>query len=373
MLPIGALLFKYGRRNPFGGIIASFAALSFGSGINIFLSANDSSLLNLTLNAAKTLDANYEIGIFFSLFIMIVLLITTSLVFTYVTEKRIMPKLPKYEHDEEEVVITNKELRGLIIGLAAGIIYILIITYQIIPGLPLSGALLDRGATKYIDMLFGAKSLFNQGFIFIVTVLFVIIGFGYGLMTKSIKSGKDVTDSLAYALDGIGNIILLLFFASLFISVFEESGIGEVLTAGMSGLISKISFSGIGLILLLIVLISVANLFCTNSLLKWTILSGSVVPLLMNSSISPEFAQIIDVAGDSITNGITPLFVFFVVYVAFVEKFNQGEMVTMRDGIKYMLPYSAYTAVIMVLVIVGWYMIGIPIGIGSYPGVMYGA
>ncbi len=29
MLPLGALLFKYGRRNPLGGIIASFASLAF--------------------------------------------------------------------------------------------------------------------------------------------------------------------------------------------------------------------------------------------------------------------------------------------------------------------------------------------------------
>ena len=373
MLPIGALLFKYGRRNPFGGIIASFAALSFGAGINIFLSANDSSLLTLTLNAAKTLDPNYKIGIFFSLFIMILLLIVTSIVFTYVTEKRIMPKLPKYEHEEEEVVITNKELRGLIIGLGAGFLYILLIIYMIIPGLPLSGALLDRSATIYIDMLFGAKSLFNQGFIFIVTVLFAIIGFGYGIMAKTIKSRKDVADSLAYSLDGIGNIMVLLFFASLFISVFEESGIGEVLTAGISGLVSGITFSGIGLILILLIVFSIANIFCPASLTKWTILSGSVVPLLMNASISPEFAQIMYVAGDSITNGITPLFAFFVIYLAFLEKHSQEEMVTMGDGIKYMLPYSAYTAIIMVLVIVGWYMIGIPIGIGSFPGVMYGA
>lgn len=39
MLPIAALLFKYGRRNPLGGIIASFASLSFGYGINVFLSS----------------------------------------------------------------------------------------------------------------------------------------------------------------------------------------------------------------------------------------------------------------------------------------------------------------------------------------------
>jgi aminobenzoyl-glutamate transport protein len=96
MLPIGALLFKYGRRNPFGGIIASFAALSFGSGINIFLTANDSSLLKLTLSAAKTIDENYAIGTFFSLFIMIGLLIATAFLFTFFTEKEIIPKLPKY-------------------------------------------------------------------------------------------------------------------------------------------------------------------------------------------------------------------------------------------------------------------------------------
>ena len=188
MLPLGALLFKYGRRNPLGGIIATFASLSFGAGINVFLSANDSSLLELTLTAAHTLDPKYGIGIFFSLFIMILALIIVSLVFTGITEKKIMPRLPRYESNEEELKITNKELRGLIIGLGTGILYILLVVYMVIPGLPLSGALLDNSASKYIDMLFGANSLFNKGFIFIVTMLFVIVGFGYGLMTKSIKN-----------------------------------------------------------------------------------------------------------------------------------------------------------------------------------------
>ena len=373
MLPIGALLFKYGRRNPFGGIIASFAALSFGTGINIFLSANDSSLLTLTLNATKLIDNSYEIGVFFSLFVMIVVLLVTSFVFTYITEKKIMPKLPRYENEEEEVVITNKELRGLIIGLGAGVLYALLIIYMIIPGLPLSGALLDSHADKYIDMLFGAKSLFNQGFIFIVTVFFAIIGFGYGLMAKTIKGGKDITESLAYSLDGIGNILVLLFFASLFISVFNESGIGEVLTASLSGIIGNIKFTGIWLILIVLVFVAIANLICPDSLTKWSILSATVVPLFMNASISPEFSQLVYVAGDSITNGLTPLFVYFVIYLAFLEKYNKGEMISMRDSAKYMATYSLYITIIFAVILVGWYMIGVPIGIGSHPGVIYGA
>ncbi len=373
MLPIAALLFKYGRRNPLGGIIASFASLSFGYGINVFLSSNDSSLLTLTINAAKTLDPKYKIGIFFALFIMVVLLIAISVVFTYITEKKVMPKLPRYESDEEVLVITNKELRGLIIGLGLGIIYTLLVIYMIIPGLPLSGAFLDHSGERYIDMIFGNNSLFAKGFIFIVTFAFFLIGIGYGFMTKTIKNNKDVTDSLGHSLDDIGSIIVLIFFASLFINVYEESHIGLVITGFISSLIGSLNFTGIGLILITLICIAIANIFCPSSIVKWSMLSSVIVPLFMNASISPEFSQLVYVAGDSITNGLTPLFMYFVIYIAFMEKYNKGEMVTLFGSIKTLIPYSVYSLIIWAIVLVGFYLIGIPIGIGSYPGVVYGA
>lgn len=373
MLPIAALLFKYGRRNPLGGIIASFASLSFGYGINVFLSSNDSSLLTLTINAAKTLDPKYKIGIFFALFIMVVLLIAISVVFTYITEKKVMPKLPRYEYDEETLVITNKELRGLIIGLGLGIIYTLLVIYMIIPGLPLSGAFLDHSGERYIDMIFGNNSLFAKGFIFIVTFAFFLIGIGYGFMTKTIKNNKDVTDSLGHSLDDIGSIIVLIFFASLFINVYEESHIGLVITGFISSLIGSLNFTGIGLILITLICIAIANIFCPSSIVKWSMLSSIIVPLFMNASISPEFSQLVYVAGDSITNGLTPLFMYFVIYIAFMEKYNKGEMVTLFGSIKTLIPYSVYSLIIWAIVLVGFYLIGIPIGIGSYPGVVYGA
>lgn len=373
MLPIAALLFKYGRRNPLGGIIASFASLSFGYGINVFLSSNDSSLLTLTINAAKTLDPKYKIGIFFALFIMVVLLIAISVVFTYITEKKVMPKLPRYESDEEVLVITNKELRGLIIGLGLGIIYTLLVIYMIIPGLPLSGAFLDHSGERYIDMIFGNNSLFAKGFIFIVTFAFFLIGIGYGFMTKTIKNNKDVTDSLGHSLDDIGSIIVLIFFASLFINVYEESHIGLVITGFISSLIGSLNFTGIGLILITLICIAIANIFCPSSIVKWSMLSSVIVPLFMNASISPEFSQLVYVAGDSITNGLTPLFMYFVIYIAFMEKYNKGEMATLFGSIKTLIPYSVYSLIIWAIVLVGFYLIGIPIGIGSYPGVVYGA
>ncbi len=374
MLPIGALLFKYGRRNPLGGIIASFASLSFGYGINVFMSANDSSLLTMTLNAAYITDPKYKIGVFFALFIMIAVLIITSIVFTHITEKKTMPKLPRVDSENEEVKITNKELRGLIIGLGAGFVYTLIIIYMIIPGLPLSGLLLDSGSTKYIDMLFGVNSMFNKGFIFIVTLLFVIIGLGYGFMTKTIKNNNDIAESLGFSLDGIGSILVLVFFASLFINIYDESGIGLVLVAWVSRIIGSLKFSGIGLILTVFALVAIVNIFCPSSTVKWNMLSGNVVSVLMAESISPEFAQIIFTAADSVTKGITPLFIYYVIYIAFLEKYNKSdETITLFGSTKYMVPYAAFITIIWAVVLVAWYLTGLPIGINTLPGVTYGA
>ena len=374
MLPIGALLFKYGRRNPLGGIIASFASLSFGYGINVFMSANDSSLLTMTLNAAYITDPKYKIGVFFALFIMIAVLIITSIVFTHITEKKIMPKLPRVDSENEEVKITNKELRGLIIGLGAGFVYTLIIIYMIIPGLPLSGLLLDSGSTKYIDMLFGVNSMFNKGFIFIVTLLFVIIGLGYGFMTKTIKNNNDIAESLGFSLDGIGSILVLVFFASLFINIYDESGIGLVLVAWVSRIIGSLKFSGIGLILTVFTLVAIVNIFCPSSTVKWNMLSGNVVSVLMAESISPEFAQIIFTAADSVTKGITPLFIYYVIYIAFLEKYNKSdETITLFGSTKYMVPYATFITIIWAVVLVAWYLTGLPIGINTLPGVTYGA
>ena len=374
MLPLGALLFKYGRRNPLGGIIASFAALTFGYGINVFLSANDSSLLTITLNAAKVLDPSYKIGIFFFFFIMIVALIAVSIIFTHITEKKIMAKLPRVEAETEEIKITNKELRGLIVGIFLGIVYLLIVIYMIIPGLPLSGTLLDSSGTRYIDMLFGPNSLFNKGFIFIVTLLFVIMGLGYGIMAKTIKNNNDFAESLGTSLDGIGNVIVLIFFASLFINVFEESNIGLVIVGWISKLISSLTFTGIWLIIIVFVLVAIANLFCPSSVVKWNMLSASVVPVFMNASISPEFAQVVYMAGDSITNGFTPLLLYFVIYLSFMEKYNNtNETMTLFGSLKYMSSYAIYITIIWFVILIGFYLIGVPIGIGSFPGVMYGA
>ena len=284
-----------------------------------------------------------------------------------------MPNLPKYEFSEEDesYIITNRDLRGIIIALFVAIIYGLIVIYNIIPNLPLSGGLLDHSGTRYIDMIFGDNSLFNKGFVFIITLWFFLIGLSYGLVTKSIRTNKDLTKGLSHSLDGIGSVIVLIFFASLFISIFKKTNIGIVITAALTKILTVMDFTGIGLVIVFLLIVIISNLFTSSSVIKWSIMSGIAVPTFMNASLSPEFAQIIFNAGDSITNGITPLFAYFVIYIAFLEKYSGNDSITIKKGIKYMLPYSLATFVVWFILLVGFYIAGIPLGIGSTPGIPF--
>ena len=307
MLPISALLFKYGKRNPWGGIIASFAAITCSYGINIFLSSSDSTLLSLTSIGAKMIDQSYVIKESFALFIMIIAFVILSFVLTQITEKAVIPKLPKYEFEEDDFKITNSEAKGLIVAIIFGVLYILVIVYNIIPGLPLSGGLLDHSEHIYIDQLFGENSLFNQGFVFIVTLFFLLVGMIYGIVAKRIRSINDIADSLGYSLDDIGSVIVLIFVASILISVLKYTNIGLVITGMFANMFTNTKLTGLPLIFLLFFGSAICNLVYTGPALKWAVLSPIVVPVFMNASLSAEFAQVVYSMGTSVTNGITPI------------------------------------------------------------------
>ncbi len=366
LIPISALLFIYGKRNPAIGIIATFAGLTCGQGLNILFTSTDSSLLNNTLIIAWTLDSNYTVSIWAFLFIMFVATILVSIIITFITEKYIVEKVENYtfEEDEEEFKIEKKEKRGLIYSTIAGSIYILIFIYNIIPGLPFSGNLLDNTQVLYIDKLFSYDSFFSNGFVFIVTLLFIILGFFYGIGAKTIKNNKDLCDDLGHSLDGIGKILVLIFFSSTLISIFRYTNIGEIIVGSLTRLLSNLQFTGIPLIILIFIIVFISTIFVPSSTSKWLIMSSTIIPICMNAGITPEFTQIIFRFSESVTMGLTPLFAYFVIYLAYLEKYNQtNKPINLFKSIKYQLPYAILTALCLLVIIIIWYIAGLPIGI----------
>jgi aminobenzoyl-glutamate transport protein len=368
MIPLAALIFTYGRRNPLVGITAVYASLTCGTGLSIFLTSIDSEMLTYTIANANTIDQSYNLSTWCFLFIMIVAIILCSFIITVITERFTVNEVEKYEYKEEkkELRIGRREYRGLIFSVIAGAIYLLIFLYNIIPGLPLSGNLLDYSQYFYIDKLFSHNSFFSQGFVFIVTVFFIILGLAYGIGAKTIKNNNDFCEYLAHSLDGTGRTIIIILLGSILINIFKKSNIGVVLTISLANIIGSGKITGLLLIVALFGTSALSTLFLTGPNVKWAVLSTVAVPAFMNSSLSPEFAQLVTRFGECMTLGLTPLLAYFTIYIAYIEKYNQDEKpISFFKTLKYQIPFSIYVGLLLLAILLAFYLIGIPLGIGG--------
>ena len=236
---------------------------------------------------------------------------------------------------------------------------------MLIPGLPFSGILLDLSEKTYLKQVFGDNSYFQDGFTYMISLLLAIAGLAYASGSKSIKNSKDLTTKVVAYFNNIGELIMTIFFASQFIAIFKRSNIGTLILSILTNVVSKLSFSGIPLILLVMLVIAISGLFVTTANLKWTIISPVVVPMLMQSNVSPQFAQFVFRAADSMTKGITPLLAYFSIFIAYLNIYNTDKKhITIKSAISYIMPYCLIISLFWILIIIGWYILGAPIGPG---------
>ena len=197
-------------------------------------------------------------------------------------------------------------------------------------------------------------------------MFFIILGLFYGIGAKTIKNNNDFCEDLTHSLDGTGRTLILILLGSILINIFKKSNIGTVLTVSLANLIGDLSLSGISLIIVLFLISAISTLFVTNSSVKWAIISTAAIPAFMNSSLSPEFAQVIARFGECATIGLTPLLAYFTIYIAYIEKYNQNnEPISLFRTLRYQISYSTIIGIVLLLLVIGWYLIGIPIGING--------
>ena len=109
LIPMAAILFRDLGRHPSAGICAAFAGITFGSGANIVANSLDSSLLPYTKSATTILDATYKVNTNGNLIFMLVSTLLVAYIGTIITERVIIPKLGKYNFEEEEIENRKQE------------------------------------------------------------------------------------------------------------------------------------------------------------------------------------------------------------------------------------------------------------------------
>lgn len=374
LIPLAAILFMNLGRHPSAGICAAFSGITFGYGANFIVNRLDSILLQYTSKATAILDSSYEVNLYGN----VIFTLISTLIFAYVgmivTERFIIPKLGKYYFDEEEpsqeYVPSKKERKGVIISLLSTSIVTIILVYCLIKGLPFSGLFLDLSQNSYVDMLFGEASYFYQGAVTIFSFILIFSSIIYGIRVKTIDDNRDIVDGMSYYLKDVASLLVLIFFAAQFCLIFKETNIGLFIVASFSELLNGMQLSGMALVIITFLVVAVSTFFVPATSTKWAMLSPVIVPMFMQSSMTPEFAEAIFRAADSSMKGLTPIFSYFVILIGFLHIYNKrkNDVITITDAMSLMVPYTIAFTILFIVIILAFYIIGIPIGFGT--GVM---
>lgn len=373
LIPIAAILFMNLGRHPSAGVCAAFAGVTFGYGANIVVNSLDSNLVSYTQAATSILDKNYIVNMSGNIIFMIVATLFLAYLGMMVTERHIVVKLGRYNFDEEEMdreEVTSKEKKGVLIALLSSLLIVLVLIYCIIPGLPFSGLFLYLKDELYVDQLFGVNSYFNKGVVFLFSLLLIISGTIYGFRVKTFRNNRDLVDGMNHYLKGVSSILVLIFFASQFCLIFQQTNIGVFIVTTLTEFLNSIEISGLLLVILTFIIVIISTFFVPAASTKWAILSPIVVPMFMQSSLTPEFSQAVFRAADSAVKGVTPLFAYFVIFLGFLQIYDKkkNDMISLTDAISLMIPYAIVYTILWFIIILGFYIIGIPVGIGT--GVM---
>lgn len=356
LVPLGAILFMAFGRHPIAGLAAAFAGVSGGWSANLLIAINDPMFAGMSTQAAQTLDPNYTVLPVANWFFMIASTFLITAIGTLVTDKLVEPRLTPYVPDASEQVqdIAENEKRGMRFDGITALVYVLFIASLVAPT---NGLLRNPETHSFLS------SPFMSGIIFFMMLLFLLPGLAYGIGAGSIKNDKDMIALMNKTISGLSSFMVLIFFAAQFTACFNYSNLGTIISVSGADFLKSVGFTGLPLIICFIVLTAFINIFIAVDSAKWAIMAPIFVPMFMRLGLSPELTQCAYRIGDSATNIIAPLMPFFVLTVAFFQKYDKKAGI--GSVISTMLPYSICFLLGWLVMFSVWYLLGLPLGPGS--------
>ena len=354
--PIAAALYLAAGRSPLTGIAVAFAGVSAGFSANLLITALDPLLAGFTQSAATIIAPDYQVAVTANWWFMIISTIVLTLTGWLVTARWVEPMSGKYRITDVDPGVTGNTrstietsgLRNALITLIVTLsVFILCIT---IPGAPLHGE--GNRFARWIEVT-----------VPLLFLVFVIPGIVFGISTRRIKNDKDAANIMGDTIADLGPYIVLAFFAAQFIESFKYSGLGEMLAISGGQVLAAAQVPAPILLSSFILLTMLANLFIGSASAKYAFLAPVFVPMLMLAGFSPELVQAAYRVGDSVSNVITPLNPYMIIVLALVQKYVKGS--GMGTLIAMMLPYTVVFSIVWGILLVGWLLLGIPLGPGG--------
>ncbi len=363
MIPLAAIIYHAAGRHPLVGIGVSFAAVSGAFSANLMPGQLDALLLGITEAAVQTVFGDYTINIAGNWYFIAAMTFAYLPVIWYVTDRMIEPRLGVYDASqageaapqEAPEAITADQRRGLrnagLVALGLVALWLFLFFGPVTP-------LIDRSAPPEAQLNPLYKSLLP-----FFLLVFLLPGYAYGRAAGTIGDHRDLIGMMADAMKDMAYYLVLSFVAAHFVVMFAWSNLGIVLAVTGADTL-KASGLPVWAMLIAILLFGAAlNLIIGSASAKWALLAPVLVPMLMLLGVSPEMTTAAYRVGDSATNIITPLMVYFPLILIFCQRWNRHFGLGSLTAL--MMPYFFGIMAAGLAVTVSWVVFDLPLGPGT--------
>jgi len=357
LIPLGAAAFLSLGRHPLVGLAAAFAGVAAAFGVNFLIKPIDGILAEMTNDAAHIVDPSKSIELTANFYFGIASSIVLIIVITIITEWLVEPRLGKYEGDVKAVGsrgMSADESRGLLFAVIATV---LVVAGILLLALPTGAPLRNPDTRKLIG-----NSPFMNSLVFLIMIVFLAAGVAYGVGARTITSVQAGIDAVVKTFSDLGGLLFLFFVISQFVAYFNFSNLGTVLAVNLA---NRLGEANLGSVTLLLAFIVIGFFLCfplPNILPKWAIMAPIFVPLFLKlpHPIGPEVILAAYRVSDSPPNVINPLLPHFALVIGFARHYDKRAGVGTLVAL--MLPYTAITMLVWVVLFLAWYLLGLPWG-----------
>jgi aminobenzoyl-glutamate transport protein len=406
--PLAAALFLAVGRHPVAGLAAAFAGVAGGFGAGFFPNGSDGVLTGFAQDAARVIDPGYTVSILHNYYFKVGSAVVVMLGGWFVTDVWVEPRLRRLHINDmrtegdstaQDMALKPTERRALWAALASMLIgFGLVLTMALVPGAPLNGygkptlpngrvmttqavTVAPAGSTiedstvvlskePLVVVAEGAPRLSeNPGprwthvIVPIIVILFLVPGVVFGVATGQLRGQKDLADALNHGIRSIVPVLVMLFFLAQFVAYMGYSGLDRMLAYAGGSVLFNADLPIPALIIAFVLVVVFGDFAMSGMLSKFGVLAPIFIPMFMIVGMSPELTTAAYRIGDSVVNIVTPLNSYLLIVLAVFQKYRaQAGLGTL---IALMIPYSIVLGILWTTLLVGWYLLGLPLGPGS--------
>jgi aminobenzoyl-glutamate transport protein len=358
LIPLAAVAYLSVGRHPLAGLAAAFAAVGGAFGVNVLIKPIDGVLTEITNDAISLTNPSLSIDLTANLWFSLASVAVLTITIVWVNDRIVEPRLGPWKGGaaaDAGAPLSAEQRRGLrfaLWGLLAVCMLFVLLTWP-------AGAPLRHPATGAIV----GDTPFMNSLIVIVTGIFLGAGLGFGIGAGTIRSAGDAINAIIKTLGNLSGLILLLLIISQFVAYFSYTNIATVAAVNLGEALSRSGFGSITLLVGFVVLTFIVGFLIPQIIPKWALFAPVFVPLFMQLGVSPEVVLAAYRVSDSPSNVINPLMPYFALVVTFVQRYQKDAGV--GTVIALMLPHAVILLAVWTVLLLGWYALGLPFGLGT--------